>query len=174
MASTRDERMLRLSKMAATEIALLKEGVSIEAFFSQTIDDALYQAIADRLDLADSFLATANRMRRARSDMHRATVGRYYYAMYHAFRAVAFQSKRGDDFQKHSDLANAIPGDFPNASVAQNDLKSARLTRNEADYDPYPASSNHFKAAVATLAPLASTYVVQARIYVRLKGNPYA
>jgi uncharacterized protein (UPF0332 family) len=169
-----EKRLQRLSELVAREISLLKEGVSIEAALSRTVDDAMHQAIADRLSLADDFLAMADRLRRARSDLARAAVARYYYAMYHAFRAVAYQAGRGDDHQEHSQLPRWIPDDFPDQANAANALKDARLVRNEADYDPYPTSSAYFKAHARSVAPVAADYVSKARSYVRSKGNPYA
>lgn len=169
-----ERRLQRLSEMVARDIRLLEEGVSIETALSRTIDDAMHQAIADRLSLADDFLVMANRLRRSRSDLARAAVARYYYAMYHAFRAVAYQAGRGDDHQEHNKLPNWIPDDFPDKANAANALKDARLVRNEADYDPYPASSDYFKVYAKALAPAAADYVSKARFYVRSKGNPHA
>lgn len=174
MVLPEEERLQRLSKMAAREITLLKEGVSIEAALKRTIDDAMDRAIADRLSLADSFLVMAERLRRSRSDLARAAVARYYYAMYHAFRAVAYQATRGDDHQEHRKLPDKIPDDFPDKANASNALKDARLVRNEADYDPYPVSSSYFTEYAKAVAPTAVDYLAKARAYVKSKGNVYA
>lgn len=159
--------------MPSRDVKLLKEGVSLETDLSRTIQDAMDQAIADRLALADAFLAMADQLRRSRADLSRAAVARYYYAMYHAFRAIVYQVTGGDDSQEHAVLPKAIPKDFPNQTTAANDLKDARLVRNEADYDPYPTSSNYFKTYAKTVAPVAAHYLAEARAYVSSKGNPH-
>ncbi len=41
---------------------------------------------------------------RGRPPMRRVAVGRYYYAMYHAMRAVVYFRTPGDDHEQHSDL----------------------------------------------------------------------
>jgi uncharacterized protein (UPF0332 family) len=169
-----ETRLHRVAKMSAKEVLLLKEGVSIEAALSRTMSDALHQVVADRIVLAESFLQTAETLRRSRSDLSRAAIARYYYSMYHAMRAVSFHQQGGDDHEAHSDLfQKGVPADFPNAVTARNDLKDARLLRNEADYDPYPQSSVYFRSTVKRLAPVAAGFVADSRAYLVSKGNPH-
>ncbi len=169
-----EKRLHRVTKLSARDIRLLKEGVSIESALSRTMTDALHQVVADRVVLAESFLRMADALRRSRADLARAAVARYYYSMYHAMRAVSFHWHGGDDHEDHSDLfQKGVPADFPNALAARNDLKDARLSRNEADYDPYPQSSAYFKSVVRRLAPVATAFVSDSRAYLASKGNPY-
>lgn len=169
-----ESRLRRVAKLTAKEVLLLKEGVSIEAALSRTMSDALQQVVADRIVLAESFLQTAETLRRSRSDLSRAAIARYYYSMYHAMRAVSFHHQGGDDHEAHSNLfAKGVPNDFPNAVMARNYLKDARLLRNEADYDPYPQSSAYFKSEVKRLAPLSASFVSDSRTYLVSKGNPH-
>ncbi len=86
----------------------------------------------------------ADRLMRARPPMCRVAVGRYYYGMYHAMRAVVYFHVTGDDHEQHSVLPRSMPADFPDADFWKNALKDARLRRNEADYDPYPMSDVSF------------------------------
>lgn len=169
-----EQRLQRVTKLSAREIGLLREGVSVEAALSRTMADALHQVVADRILLSEGFLQTAEKLRRSRSDMSRAAIARYYYAMYHAMRAVSFHNHGGDDHEAHSELfQKGVPADFPNAIAARNDLKDARLSRNEADYDPYPQSAAYFKSVVQRLAPVSSAFVADSRGYLVSKGNPY-
>jgi hypothetical protein len=173
--SQTDRRLLHVSKSLARDVELLKEGVSLSVTFARSIDDLIDEVAVDRLNLADEFLRMADILRRSRSDLARAAVARYYYAMYHAMRGVSFYSTRGDDHEAHSVLFDkGIPSDFPNANSAKNDLRDARLRRNEADYDPYPAASTHFKGVLQSLAPTARTFVANSRTYLRAKGNTFA
>lgn len=107
--------------------------------------------------------------------MSRAAIARYYYAMYHAMRAAAFEFHKGDDHEQHSVLSQrGIPDDYPKRALAANTLKDARTLRNEADYEPYPAATTYYRKAARALGPVASTFVAEARSYVVSKGNPYA
>lgn len=169
-----EKRLHRVTKLSAREIELLKEGVSVEAALSRTMADTLHQVVSDRILLSENFLQMADKLRRSRSDMSRAAIARYYYAMYHAMRAVSFHERGGDDHEAHSDLfQKGVPADFPNAVAARNDLKDARLSRNEADYDPYPQSAAYFKTVVKRLSPVSSAFVADSRAYLVSKGNPY-
>ena len=172
--SVTEDRLQRITKAPKNTLILLKEGVSIEAALSQTLDEAMDRTVADRLDLADEFLEMAERLHRSRSDMSRPAIARYYYAMYHAMRAVSFQNFGGDDHEQHTVLpSKGVPNDYPNKDLASNELKDARTLRNEADYEQYPISRSYFRTAVLDLRPKAKAFVSAARQYVTLKGNPY-
>ena len=143
---------------------------------SRTVDDAAAQTVSDRLDLADQFLEMADRLLRSRgTDMSRPAIARYYYAMYHAMRAVAFESSGGDDHQQHTELSvKGIPTDFPQKELIRNALKDARTLRNEADYEQYPQDRTYFRSEAKKLSPVAANCLSSARQYVRSKGNKYA
>ena len=171
----REQRLHRVTKLDAKTLVILKEGVSLEAGLSQPLADVMYQTVSDRLDLADEFMGMAKALMRSRSDLARPAIARFYYAMYHSMRAVAYQYFEGDDFEAHTTLSvKGVPTDFPNNAVAKNDLKEARTLRNEADYDQYPLNRAYFRTQAKTLQPTASAFVQTARTYVRSKGNPYA
>jgi hypothetical protein len=90
--------------------------------------------------------------------------------MYHAARAVVYFVNAGDDHEAHTDLPKHIPKDFPDRDRWENEIKSARLERNRADYDPYPkADSAYAKAARATLKS-AEEFLPIARRYLVKKG----
>ncbi|MDQ4501303.1 hypothetical protein [Sinomonas sp. ASV322] len=167
-------RLLRLSKLASRDVALLSEGASMVADLSMSIADARSKISADRILLAEQFIAMADRMARSRADMSRAAIARYYYAMYHSMRAVAFFHFNGDDFEAHATLhQKGIPKDYPNASAAANSLRDARLLRNEADYDPYPQMDAYFRDAAKRISQTARDFVAKARQYLLNKGNAH-
>jgi uncharacterized protein (UPF0332 family) len=173
--SASEDRLQRITKAPKNTLVLLKEGVSIESTLARQLDDAMDQTVADRLDLADEFLDMAERLYRSKTDMSRPAIARYYYAMYHAMRAVAYQNHGGDDHEQHTVLpAKGVPNDYPNKDLASNELKDARTLRNEADYEQYPVTRSYFKSAATDLRPKAKAFVSAARQYVTSKGNPYS
>lgn len=175
MLTTSEQRLLRITKLDRKTVGVLKEGISIEASLSRSIQDAMFQTVADRLDLADEFLNMADALMRSRHDLYRAAIARYYYSMYHAMRAASYQHFEGDDHESHSDLSSkGVPPDFPGHALAQNTLKDARLRRNEADYEQYPRNHTHFKSQARSLQVAAKTFVTTARQYVSSKGNPFS
>lgn len=165
-----DRRLLRVGESTERELKGFREGVYLESASGRTIDDLLAQTCADRLRLAKRFLAEGDRAMKSRPPMRRAAIGRYYYAMYHAFRAVVFFRTPGDDHEQHSELPAWVPADFPDADRWKNELKDARLRRNEADYDPYPAADIDFHAAASRLRTEARALVAEARSYLLTKG----
>lgn len=170
-----EQRLHRVTELERRSLSLMQEGVSIEAALSRTLADAMAQAVADRLNLADEFIHMADALMRSRHDLARAAIARYYYAMYHAMRAAAYQHHSGDDFEAHTVLSTkGVPDDYPSSNVASNELKDARLLRNEADYDQYPSDPKHFSARARDLRPIATRFVATARQYVTSKGNPYS
>lgn len=173
--STIEKRLQRISKAPQRTLDLLREGVTIEAALSRPMEDVMAQTVADRLNLADDFLDMAERLFRSRSDMSRPAIARYYYAMYHSMRAASFQYLGGDDHEQHTALsAKGIPDDYPQQAVASNELKDARILRNEADYEQYPTTRSYFQSAAKDLRPVATAFVRTARQYVTSKGNPYS
>lgn len=169
-----EERLRRISKAKATVLGHFREGVTHEGALSRSIADGMDQTVADRVNLADDFLRMADQMLRARGDLTRAAIARYYYAMYHAMRAASYQHHRGDDYEDHSALSSkGVPGDYPNRPTASNTLKDARLLRNDADYDQYPMSRTHWRVQARSLQGTAAQFVADARAYIATKGNPY-
>jgi uncharacterized protein (UPF0332 family) len=165
-----EQALLRVSKSKRQTLAGFKEGIYLQATTGRPIDELREQACADRLGLAVGFQAMADRLMRTRPPMYRAAVGRYYYAMYHAMRAVVFYSVEGDDHEQHSDVPSKVPHDFPRLGFWQNELKDARLRRNEADYDPYPDQDATFRDAGRHLARQCGDLLTEARRYLQTKG----
>ena len=165
-----DSRLLRLSKASKKNLDLFVEGISLEAAFGTSINDLVERATADRLHLGEHFLSVADRMRRSRTRDWRSVIGRYYYAMYHSMRGVCFYSFGGDDNQDHARILNYVPDDFPQKALRVNELKDARLRRNEADYDPYPKDATQFRPAAILLGQTANNFVAECRSYLSAKG----
>lgn len=170
-----EERLHRITKLPNKLVLFMREGVSLEADLSRPLSDAMDQTVADRLNLSDEFLSMAQVLMRSRTDLSRAAIARFYYAMYHAMRAASYQHFEGDDYESHSDLSSkGVPPDYPLRNIASNDLKDARTLRNEADYEQYPFNQGYFKAQAKALQPIATAFVQKARVYVTSKGNPYS
>lgn len=168
-------RLQRVTKLPKKVVEIMIEGSSLETSFTRPLIDIMDQTVADRLDLADEFLTMADTLMRSRSDLSRPAIARYYYAMYHSMRAAAYQHFSGDDHEAHSILSSkGVPPDYPSPAIASNDLKDARLLRNEADYDQYPIDRSYFKTQSKLLRPTATLFVASARNYVQAKGNPQA
>jgi uncharacterized protein (UPF0332 family) len=168
---TPDEtRLLRMVKAARATLNGYKEGVNLEAVTGRTIEDLRQQACADRLVLGNKFLQVADRMTKARPPMFRIAVGRYYYAMYHTMRAVAYFKHGGDDYEKHSVLPTKTPPDFTQSAYWENELKDARYKRNEADYDPYPVEDREFRATALQLQTTAHALRLEAITYLQTNG----
>lgn len=168
-----DERWRSLAKVESRRVKSFREWIALDARWGRGLDDLIHQVSFDRILLAEEFLEMGDAMVRARRDFSRSSVSRYYYAMYHGLRAVAFQSSEGDDHDDHSKLERGVPNDYPNRALVVNRLKDARIWRNEADYDPYPQTGGYFSSTETALKPLAHQTVAEARAYLRSKGNPY-
>lgn len=174
MSLTSNERaLLRVSKSRKSVLADFKEGVYLESSMGRAIDDLRDQASADRLQFAESFLLVGDRLLRTRPPMFRIAVGRFYYGMYHAMRAVVYFKVYGDDHEQHSELPTKTPSDFPRAAYWTNELKDARLRRNESDYDPYPADDRSFRTVARDMQTKGHSLATEARAYLKLKGCAY-
>lgn len=88
-------------------------------------------------------------------------------------RAVCFYSFGGDDNEQHTKISNCVPDDFPERELRANELKDARLRRNEADYDPYPEDEAAFRTTALGLAKTANHFVAECRAYLTGKGIAY-
>ncbi len=92
--------------------------------------------------------------------------------MFQAARAVIFVTRPGDDKNEHSELPKHLPKDFPSRSAWSNELKNARLLRNDADYDPYPLEAEYWLTAAAELHTTAGAFLLEARRYVLHEESP--
>lgn len=168
-----DERWRSLAKVQSRRVETFREWIALEARWGRALDDLLHQVASDRLSLAEEFLNMGDTMSRSRKDLSRSSISRYYYAIYHGLRAVAFYDAQGDDHDDHSRLDKGVPTDFPNRALVVNRLKDARIWRNEADYDPYPRTGTYFELTEKALKPIAHETVAAARAYLLSKGNPH-
>lgn len=161
-----------LLKFKKAQVDLLKNGVRLQTIGGTTIDELILLACTDRLALSHHFLESAARLRRMRPASYRNSASRSYYSMYHAARTISFVVHTGDDNQDHRDLHKGIPDEFPDSERWRNDLKEARLRRNEADYDPYPKLDDEFADVSRIQLRVATDFLQVAEQYLKGKGCP--
>lgn len=128
-----------------------------------------------RMDLGIEFLRVGRSLLRSgarKSDAAelRSSIGRLYYAMYQGACALVYDDFGGHDKNGHQDVPKYLPRQFPQRAQRLNDLKDARLRRNEADYGPYPVAAAHWQAIATTVESAAATFVAEADTYLRGKG----
>src|SRR5262249_42285366 len=145
-------------------------GVYLERATGNRVDDLIAEISKDRFRLARKFLRQAKFLSKTKPTRYRVTIARSYYAMYHAARAVVYFHHGGDDFQEHSVLPKHLPGDFPDRAKWDNELKTARLERNRADYDAYPRRENSFKAVQIKVLKSAELFFKVSQLYLVTKG----
>lgn len=162
--------LLFLSKAISDRLGTLRAGASLERRTGYTIGELVDKATADRVRLAIAFLRSAEHELAADPTPYRSVISRSYYCMYHTFRAVAYYVHGGDDHESHAKLPSAIPKDFPDWATWENDLKTARLERNRADYDPYPKKELVFQPVALTTLARARDLLPVARAYLRKRG----
>ncbi len=165
-----EQELQSLLKFKTAQVALLRNGIRLEALGGAPIDDLMLKACCDRVALAKHFLVSAKKLRTMRPSSYRNSISRSYYAMYHAARTISYIFVAGDDNQEHKDLHKGIPEEFPDFERWRNDLKEARLRRNEADYDPYPLSNAEFAAVSRTQLKTATDFLQVTEQYLRGKG----
>ncbi len=118
--------MVRVSKAKNSDLKLWREGATLVTQSGSSIEDLLLLAAAARWQFATSLRREGMRALRVKPPMYRVAVGRFYYAMYHALRAVLFVEYDGDDFEEHRTLPTKAVNVIPAASQWQNRLKNAR------------------------------------------------
>ncbi len=171
MAQYADPRMLQ--RFAEAKKKMLDdwgEGVSIAARSGHSLEELRHRVVVDRVALAAGCRARGARLLQVDPPLYRDAISRFYYSTYHSFRAVVFFRFGGDDHEKHSDLPSHLPPDFPGLEIWANDLKSARETRNAADYDLYPKAEGAWRADALLLQTTAKDALSAARVYLRTKG----
>jgi uncharacterized protein (UPF0332 family) len=147
-----------------TQIASLP--VSIGRSFATT--NLMRQVVSDRLELAGNHLRTGDTL--AQLTSYRSAISRYYYAMYHAGRAICFGYYKGDDYQLHRVLPRNLPPTLPNFSRWTNELDDARLVRNMADYDLYPRATSDWKNDSVALAISGSEFLIECEEFAMKAG----
>jgi hypothetical protein len=90
--------------------------------------------------------------------------------MYHSARAIVYYVARGDDHEAHAVLPKHLPNDFPDRDDWENEIKTARLERNRADYDPYPKSDRSFATTARTTTTTATNFLAASKRYLARKG----
>lgn len=162
--------LLRISKYGKSVINFLGEGEHLVRSTGYQIVELQEKVCRDRLALAFQILKSGHLAAKRRPAQCRTAVGRAYYAMYQAMRALLYYIEGGDDFEKHDALPRRIPGDFPDRANWQNYLKLARLERNRADYDPYPRRDLAFENSARICLTYADDLLPIVRRYLRGKG----
>lgn len=168
--SALEREIQALIKFEKSKITLIKNGVRIEQVCGRPIDELVVEGCVVRFRLARNFLDAAGRLRRMKPPLHRNSISRSYYSMYHAARAISYLTTPGDDHQDHKDLHKGVPEDFPNKEQWKNDLKSARLQRNEADYEPYPNLEAEFGDISRAQLAVATSFLAASELYLAGKG----
>lgn len=164
------EYLQRVGTSSSRDIGIWREGLNLESATSKSVDQLIHRATKDRLALAMDMRRRARRCERLQPPMYRDAISRYYYCLYHAFRAMVYFVTPGDDYQEHKQLPAAIPADFPQANQWRNDLKNARLIRNTADYNAYPKSDSAWRQDCLMVAALATDAIPAIRSYLLNRG----
>lgn len=164
------QTLLSVSKAKSRQLKDIRWGAHLVRDTGYEIDELTAKAVTDRLQLARTILGHADEMLKMAEPPYRSIVSRAYYSMYHATRALSYYSMEGDDQEEHSKLPSGIPDDFPTRAHWENNLKSARLERNRADYDPYPKRDKNFKEAANLFVKMSHVYLPMVRKYMMSKG----
>jgi hypothetical protein len=165
-----DQNLLSISKAKKVLLTQWAFGVHLHTLSGRAIDDLKLTACRDRFVLAMRTLRTARWASTATPPRHRVVLARSYYAMYHAARVVSYWHSGGDDHEEHNVLPGHLPSNFPARATWENQLKSARLERNRADYDPYPKADGAFRSSAIENLKLASLFLPLAKAYLRREG----
>lgn len=165
-----NSHLLDLSKSKASTIGHLRRGAYLQSQYGLAIDELAEMACRDRFKLSQQILKCASWASTGPKPQYRVVLARAYYAMYHATRAVVFYAKGGDDHEQHQELPKHIPDDFPDRARWENELKTARLERNKADYDPYPKTDGAFATSATATLKTAQSYLPIAKRYLIKKG----
>lgn len=168
MRKAKSQELLFVSKATKDKLDALEAGANLVSRTGYHISELRAKATLDRLGLARAMLDCAEAAYKL--DLHRLSVSRSYYCMYHGLRATTFYVFGGDDHEKHADLPSKLPNDFPNRATWENALKLARLERNRADYDPYPKRDASFKDVATTIKAEAQALIPIVRKYLKTKG----
>jgi len=164
-----EDALADLAKRSAREIGLVRLVLVGHPPATVDLNAIVYAVTTDRLRLAEEHLLAAQRALAGRPPQVRSAISRAYYCMYQAVRSVVFEHQRGD-FDDHEKLPSKIPDDFPDAHTWRNRLKDARLSRNDADYSPYPRQMASARPEAASLVKDAKTLLAVCREYLTGRG----
>lgn len=160
----RQRALLRVSKATRDEYAAWGDGAHLRGVLAVDLKVARDEAVDDRVQLAVRFLSAARAAYRI--GRYRDAVSRAYYAAYHAMRAATFKATGGDDHEQHSDLPKHLPDGLVDPVATKNGLTTARLARNNADYDPYPKTEVAWKADADATIAFAQSALKEAKEYI--------
>ncbi|WP_146247301.1 hypothetical protein [Micromonospora arborensis] len=161
-----DRIYLHFSTSKKIAIAAFSAGPAKHPF---PVDDLIRQVTSDRLTLAGFHLRSGDHLTLI-SDF-RSAISRYYYAMYHSARAVVFAEEKGDDFERHAELPRHLPKNMHGRAEREAALIDARLLRNEADYDCYPADPSIWQSDARSLAVIAASFVQSCEEFALSNGH---
>jgi uncharacterized protein (UPF0332 family) len=170
MARRKTEQLRVFATTRKRDLDRFDQAVMLQELFRCSIRELRLRVVKDRIGLAMQCLTAAKRAIKHRPISYRLVIGRSYYAMYHAARAVVFLSHGGDDHEAHDKLPGQLPNDFADRANWENILKSARLDRNRADYDPYPKKDAAFRQAAFETCRAAQDLIQECRSYLRTRG----
>jgi uncharacterized protein (UPF0332 family) len=170
MARRKSEHLRAFATARKRDLDRFDQAMVLQDVFRCSIHELRLRVVRDRIGLAVHCLTTAKRALKHRPVSYRLIVGRSYYAMYHAVRAVVFLSHGGDDHEAHDKLPGQFPKDFHDHANWENVLKNARLDRNRADYEPYPKRDAAFRQTAFDTCRAAQDLIQECRIYLRSKG----
>lgn len=168
-----DGELLKVAKSKQSVILNLHLGAFLASTSGESLSDLQCRAVVARWQYADSVKSQGDSILGSTSPFYRLAVNRFYYAMYHFMRSVVFHDYGGDDFQEHSELPKKIPADFPERDEWQSNLKTARLARNNADYDPLPLAEVNWQLMANELQAQAKKLSTVSHSYLRGKGCKY-
>ena len=161
----------RVSKAKKQILQNWIEGASLQERSGYSIDTLIEHCIDARLRLSRDCLRRGKKLNEELgAKLYRDAISRFYYATYHAFRAVVYFHVRGDDFDDHSELPKHIPDDFPDVNIWKNNLKIARDARNFADYELSPPKGTSWKSSATDLELIATRAIADCTSYLRSKG----
>jgi uncharacterized protein (UPF0332 family) len=166
VVSQADQIHLYVSNCKAAQLATLAAGPGQYPF---PLTGMIRQATSDRMTLSGEHLRVGDALILAQQ--YRSSISRHYYAMYHAARAIVFAVMRGDDYQRHNDLPRNLPPTMTDVATREVELTAARLLRNEADYDPYPANSGDWEPDARQLAATSANFVQACEDFALLNGH---
>jgi uncharacterized protein (UPF0332 family) len=161
-----EQVMLHVCTRKKTELLTLGTATGRYPF---PVAQLIPQITSDRLRLAGENLRTGDQL--ILTNQFRFAISRYYYAMYHAARSIVFAEIKGDDHQAHSELPRHLPPGMPNISARAQELISARLLRNEADYDPYPSAATEWQQDAQRIAITAPNFVQACEDFALTNGH---
>ena len=164
------ENLKKISELDSQTINAYRLGAWLCVQSGVDIETLIKNACQDRMKLAYETHAVAKWAHKSSKSLNRLVITKSYYTMYHAARAIVFLMTEGDDHESHSVLPKHLPKDFPDRARWENELKSARLEGNRADYDAYPRTDRAFSPSAVTYLHSAEDFLDVSKGYLTHKG----